>query len=108
MAGRFALVSAGVNLVALLVFLIPGINATVFLFANGYLLGREYFELAALRYHPLAEVQAMRQAYAGRIYLAGLVIALFVAVPLLNLLTPLFATAFMVRMHRDIAMRGSP
>jgi CysZ protein len=41
-----------VNFVALLLLLIPGVNLIAFFVANGYLLGREYFELAAMRYRP--------------------------------------------------------
>ena len=50
---RFAIVSAGVNLLALLLLLVPGVNAVAFVFANAYLLGREYFLFAATRF-PLA------------------------------------------------------
>ena len=47
---RFAGLSLIVNLVALLLFFIPGVNIGVFFVANAYLLGREYFELAAGRF----------------------------------------------------------
>ncbi|MCV6602042.1 MAG: cysteine biosynthesis protein CysZ, partial [Cohaesibacter sp.] len=33
----------------------------------------------------------------------GLLIAGFIAVPILNLLTPLFATAFMVHVHKKLS-----
>src|SRR5947209_308367 len=98
-----ALVSALVNFLALLLLLVPGINAIAFFAANAYLLGREFFELAALRYRPLEEVRLLRRRYQLRLFIAGLVIAAFLAVPVLNLLTPLFGTAFMVRLHKRIA-----
>lgn len=100
LASKFALVSVVVNLVALCVFLLPGVNAIVFFVANAYLFGREYFELAALRYHPIEEVRHLRRENALTIFVAGLFIAAVVAIPIVNLLTPLFGTAFMVRMHR--------
>ena len=103
LATRFALVSLGVNLVALVLFLLPGVNALVFFVANAYLLGREYFELAALRYRPLEEVRALRRRHGLALFACGLLIAAFVAVPIVNLLTPLFGVAFMVRMHKIIA-----
>ena len=104
LASKFAAVSLVVNALALAVFLIPGVNATVFFVANAYLFSREYFELAALRYHPPETVRALRRAHAGTIFVAGLFIAAFVAVPVLNLLTPLFGVAFMVRLHRAIGL----
>jgi len=90
------------NLVALVLLLLPGINLIAFLLANAYLLGREYFELAALRQRPYDDARAMRRANGGRIFAAGLIVALFVMVPILNLATPLFATSFMVRLHKRI------
>ena len=39
-----------VNIVALFLLLIPGVNLIAFYLGNGYLLGREYFELAAMRH----------------------------------------------------------
>ena len=102
LASKFALVSVLVNLLALAVFLLPGVNAIVFFVANSYLFGREYFELAALRYHPIEEVRLLRRAHRLEIFVAGLFVAAVVAVPIVNLLTPLFGTAFMVRLHRQM------
>jgi CysZ protein len=99
---KFALVSVAVNAVALLVFLIPGVNIAVFFVANAYLFGREYFELAALRYRSPAEVALLRRRHAFYLFLCGLPIALMVAVPVLNLLTPMFAIAYMTRIHRQL------
>jgi CysZ protein len=100
---RFAGLSVLVNLVALALLFAPVVNIVAFLGANGYLLGREYFELAAMRFRPLAEAREMRRRFGLRIFLAGLIIAGLVAIPLLNLCAPLFATAFMTRMHKRLS-----
>lgn len=100
---RFALVSLAVTLVALVLLLLPGINAIAFVLANTYLLGRQYFEFAALRFRSYEEVRAMRRHHWPSVMLAGFCIALFVSVPLLNLLTPLFGTALMVRVHKRLS-----
>lgn len=100
---RFAGLSILVNLIALALLFAPGINLVAFLGANAYLLGREYFELAAMRFRSAGEARAMRSRYGLRVFLAGLIIAVFVSVPLLNLCTPLFATALMVRLHKRLA-----
>jgi CysZ protein len=100
---RFALVSAGANLVALMLLLVPGVNAVAFFLANGYLFGREYFALAATRFRSLAESDALRRRNGLQLFLAGLLIAGFVATPGLNLLTPLFGVAFMVRVHKRLS-----
>jgi CysZ protein len=100
---RFAAVSAGVNILALLLLLVPGVNALAFILANAYLLGREYFLFAATRFRPLDEAMALRRRYAPQLFFAGLFIAAFVATPGLNVLTPLFGVAFMSRIHKMLA-----
>lgn len=99
---RFAGVSALVNIVALLLLLVPGVNLIAFFAANAYLTSREYFELAAMRYRPVEEARALRRKHAPALFFSGLFIAAFLAVPILNLMTPLFATALMVRLHRRL------
>jgi CysZ protein len=99
---KFSAVSLGVNLAALLLLLVPGVNAAAFFGANAYLFGRGYFELAASRYLPQGEVRRLRKANALRLFGAGLVMAAILVVPVFNLLTPLFSTAFMVRIARNI------
>lgn len=93
------------NLLALLLLLVPGVNIGAFFAVNGYLLGREFFEFAAMRSRPEAEAKALRRKYAGTVFTAGLVVAAFLAVPLLNLLTPLFAAAMMVHLHKSVSAR---
>ncbi len=99
---KFGLISLAVNLAALLLLLVPGVNAVAFFGANAYLIGRGFFELAALRYRPLAEVREMRRHHSLRIFGAGCLCAALASVPILNLLTPLFATALMVRVAQPI------
>jgi CysZ protein len=91
------------NLLALLLLLVPGVNIAAFFVINGYLIGREFFEFAAMRFRPEDEAKTLRRRNAGTVFLAGLVIAAFMAVPLLNLLTPLFACAMMVHLHKGVA-----
>ncbi len=102
LAVKFSAVALGVNLAALLLLLVPGVNAAAFFGANAYLFGRGYFELAASRYLTLNEVRRLRKKNALRLFGAGLFMAAILGVPGLNLLTPLFGTAFMVRITRDI------
>ena len=93
------------NLVALALLLVPGINLIAFFVVNGYLLGREFFEFAARRFGSEGAVRELRSKHSATIFGAGLVIAAFLAVPILNLLTPLFGAAMMVHLHKAIAAR---
>ena len=93
------------NLLAFALLLVPGVNIAAFFLVNGYLLGREYFEFAAMRYRSAEESKALRARYRTTVFLGGLVVAAFLAVPLLNLLTPLFAAAMMVHLHQRVSKK---
>ena len=90
------------NLITLVLFLALGLGVVVFFVANGYLLGREYFQFAALRHVDEAQAHELRQRHGTAIFLGGLMIAGFLAVPILNLLTPLFAAALMVHVFQRV------
>jgi uncharacterized protein involved in cysteine biosynthesis len=69
------------------------------------LLGREYFELAAMRYHGVDAAKALRKSNRATVFVAGLFIAAFVSIPIVNLATPLFAMALMVHIHKQVMAR---
>jgi CysZ protein len=91
------------NIVALLLLFVPGINIAAFFIVNGYLLGREFFEFAAMRHLPEAEAKSLRRRHSLTVFPAGLLIAAFVSVPLLNLLAPLFSAAMMVHLFKMLS-----
>ncbi|MHA1523625.1 MAG: sulfate transporter family protein [Alphaproteobacteria bacterium] len=111
-AAKFTIVVVGVNLALLLVIWIPGVNVVAFLLANGYLLGREYFELVALRHMTYDQARALRRRHRGAVFVAGAILAGLLMVPFVNLTVPLFGTAFMVhvfkRLSRPTAYAGAP
>jgi CysZ protein len=95
--------TALLNLLALPVYLlVPGINLFLFLALNGYLLGRGYFEVVALRRLDAGEARRVRSRFAGRIFLGGVVIAGLFALPLVNLVAPVVATAFMLHIFEAL------
>ncbi|HZH11538.1 MAG TPA: sulfate transporter family protein [Microvirga sp.] len=102
---RFAALSLGVNLVALLLLFVPGINIGVFFLANAYLLSREYFELAAGRFWAPEDVKRLRVEHRGTVLAAGAVLAALVLVPVVNLITPIFGAAMMVHLHKRLMAR---
>ena len=97
----FALVVA-VNLAALVVYLLlPPLAPFVFWLVNGFLLGREYFQLVAMRRLGPEGAARLRRANAGRIWLAGTAMAVPLSVPVLNLLVPILGVAvFTHQLHR--------
>ena len=77
---RFAALSFLVNLAVLALTLFTGVGFVAFFVLNGYLLGREYFELAAMRHLPFPEAVKLRRQRSFDVFIAGMIIAGFVAV----------------------------
>jgi CysZ protein len=100
---NFALLSLAVYLCALPFVFFAGLGVIILFLANSYLLGREYFELAAMRFRTPHDAKTMRKNNAAYIFLAGMVVAVFVSIPLVNLATPIFAMAYMVHIHKRMS-----
>ncbi len=98
LATKFAGVVVAVNLVALPFYLIflffPILSFVLFLMINGYLLGREYFELVAMRRLDDRSARTLRRSNRTGVFSAGLVVALLTTIPFVNLIAPVLATAF--------------
>jgi len=106
---KLAALVLGVNLVLLPIDIgLPVFGEGLSVAANGWLLGREYFELSALRHCDPSEADVLRRKNNGAVWAGGIFIALASMVPLLNLVAPLFGTAFMVHLfHRALSQDGA-
>ena len=102
---KTALIAILVYLVAVPFLFVAGLGLVIMFLANAYLLSREYFLLAAMRYRTPEEARAMRRAHHTQIFLAGLLIAMFVSIPIVNFATPLFAMAMMVHLHKRLSSK---
>jgi CysZ protein len=103
---KTALLAILVYLIAVPFLLLAGAGAVIFFLASAYLLGREYFELAAMRHQPIAQAKRLRQTHQSTVFLAGILIAAFVSIPIVNLATPLFAMALMVHVHQRVRTKA--
>ena len=95
---KFFLVVIGVNLLALIPYLIllllSGPLALILIYAvNGYLLGREYFELVGLRRLDPREVTRLHAKNGGRTMLAGALMTAALSIPIMNLIIPVLGVA---------------
>ena len=89
-----------INLLALPIYLIPVVGVVAFYLVNGYLLGREYFELVAIRRLEPRQIDALRGVNRVRLLATGLIIALFLTLPVINLVVPIVAAAAMVHIYQ--------
>ena len=106
---KLAALVLGINLVLLPIDIgLPVLGEILSVAANGWLLGREYFELSALRHCDPGEADILRGKNSGAVWAGGILIALASMVPLLNLVAPLFGTAFMVHLfHHALSRNGA-
>jgi uncharacterized protein involved in cysteine biosynthesis len=103
---RLGSLTAVLNLLLLPLYLlfifIPPLSFALFYAVNGKLLGREYFEIVALRRMDSATAARLRQRCSGTIWRAGAITAGLLTVPGLNLATPVIGTAAMVHVFQKL------
>lgn len=86
----------GANTLALILYVIPIFTPfSLFIFwgLNGFLLGMEYFTLAAMRRVGRVGAKDLRKQYRGTIWLAGTLMAIPLSLPLVNLVIPILGAA---------------
>ncbi len=101
-AFRFLVLLAVVNLLALIIYFASTLLAPVIFWAvNGLMLGREYFQLVAMRRLTRKEADALRRRYFLPIWFAGILMAIPLTVPILSLIIPILGVAtFTHQFHR--------
>ncbi|MFQ5912275.1 MAG: EI24 domain-containing protein [Nitrospinota bacterium] len=104
-AFRLTSITVFVNLLVFPLYFFPAIGLAASYLLNAYLLSREYFELVAIRRMDPKSTRRFRKRHRGRLLLAGLLIAFLFVVPVVNLLAPIIAAAFMV--HVFVQLRGA-
>ena len=112
-AVRFTAVTVFLNLLVFIlivpimlitIVLIPFIPF-VFYALNGYLLGREYFEFAAVRRLDPKNGRTLRRRYRIRVFVCGIAIAVLMTIPFVNWLMPVVAAAYMVHVFEGVRTR---
>lgn len=97
---KFGVLAVVLNLLFLPIYLIfllvPPLNLFVFYLLNGYLLGREYYELVAHRRIDPPVARQLRKRVRWQVLLLGAIIAFLMTIPIVNLVAPIVATAAMV------------
>ncbi|OCX66987.1 hypothetical protein BFP70_03600 [Thioclava sp. SK-1] len=107
---RFMGVIVVANLLALLIypFVIP-LAPFLFFGLNGYLLGREYFQMAAARRMQREQVRQMYLRHKMTIWMTGALMAVPLSIPFVNLCVPVLgAAAFTHLFHRLEGRRPAP
>ncbi|MCJ8139840.1 EI24 domain-containing protein [Falsirhodobacter halotolerans] len=101
-AQAFALLIAA-NILALAVYAFAGpLGPVLFIALNGYLLGREYFILVAMRRVGRAAAKRLHRKHVGRVWLAGALMAAPLSVPIVNLVMPVLGVATFTHLYHRL------
>jgi len=103
---RFLTIMLLLNLLMIPFLLTGPIFPLIFYSINGYLLGREYFEMVAFRRIGPSEAIALRKKNAFQVFLVGIFVAFLLTVPIVNLLTPIITTGMMVHLFEEFKSRA--
>lgn len=91
------------NILAIVLYVMfPPFSPFIFWGLNGFLLGREYFTLAAMRREGRAGAKALRKRHAGKIWIAGTLMAMPLSLPLVNLVIPILGAATFTHLYHQI------
>lgn len=85
---------------------IPPIYVVLYFAVNGWFLGREYFELVAIRHLDDAGVYAARRRNSGVVFVTGVAIAFGLTLPFVALVIPVAGVAAMVHIYKELDRRG--
>ena len=100
---QFAGLALAVNLMVFPLVFFAGFGAVLLVAANAYLISREYFEMAAMRFVSPSQARGLYRKNTLKLFIAGLVPAVISLVPIVNFVTPLFATSFFVHMFKKVS-----
>jgi len=91
------------NLLAFALYvMLPFFSPVIFWGLNGYLLGREYFQLVAMRRMDRHAARALFRRHSGTVWLAGGLMAMPLSVPLVNLVIPILGAATFTHLYHRI------
>ncbi len=94
------------NIFAIILYvLLPFAAFFIFYALNGFLLGREYFQIVAMRRLGVEEAKQLRSKHQGTIWLAGCLMAVPLTFPLINLIIPLLGAATFTHIFHRVSLR---
>lgn len=99
------LIAANLLAIILYAFFAP-VALFIFWGLNGFLLGREYFMLAAMRRIGRKAAKELRSKHMGKVWMAGILMAMPLSVPLLNLFIPILGAATFTHLYHMLEDRS--
>jgi len=105
-AGKFLAVLVVLNVFLLFLIFTGPLYVIMYYGVNGYLISREFFDLVSMRRLDAETARALRKRNQAKLMMAGAVFTFMMTVPVVNLLTPIIATAAMVHLFETWRRAG--
>ncbi|MEO9863003.1 MAG: EI24 domain-containing protein [Yoonia sp.] len=103
---NFLGVLIGANILAVFAYMaLPFLSFAIFYGLNGYLLGREYFQVVAMRRLGRKGAKDLRKQHKGQIWMAGCLMAVPLSIPLINLVIPILGAATFTHLFHRLSRR---
>ena len=99
---KLAAIALIANLLALPFLIVFPVYVLITWGVNGWLLGREYFEMVAFRRMDRASAHELHRRHNRIFTMAGVMIAVCLTIPFVNLLAPVLGAAFMVHVAQNV------
>jgi len=99
---KLAAIALIANILALPFLIVFPVYVLITWGVNGWLLGREYFEMVALRRMDRASAHELHRRHNRTFTIAGVMIAVCLTIPFVNLLAPVLGAAFMVHVAQNV------
>ena len=99
---KFSVLSILINILAcpiyILFFFLGPINMIIFYMLNGYLFGREYFELVTYRRLDPDMINQLKKSKKNQVFIFGVITTFLTTLPIINLIAPVLGVATMVHL----------
>lgn len=98
----FSLKAVGLNIICFPLYLIPMLGIILYYGLNGYLLGKQFFRMAAGRRVSESEAAILQKKAGNSILLIGVAISFCATIPILNLAAPVLGVATMLHLFHEL------
>ncbi len=98
----FSLKAVGLNIIFLPLYIVPVLGIIIYYGLNGYLLGTQFFRMAAGRRIAKPHAVQLQKKASGTILLIGIAISFFSTIPFLNLAAPTLGVATMIHLLHEL------
>lgn len=99
---RFSLFVITMNILLLPLWIIPIFYIPAFYLMNGYLLGKEFFIMAARRHMSITEAKRLHATRSRAITISGMGLTFLATIPFINLVAPFWGVAVMTHIYHSI------